>query len=959
MGSRARQAEADHGPVEVPRHLGQRLADLAARRPETLLLTFLQPDGEDRSITAAALDRDACRVAAALRDLGVRPGDILPLVFDHGYELVAAFWGAIYLGAIPTILPYLSRETRTRAYLDHVARLVRFVRAPTVVTTGAVAAYLREGLAADGHRVAVLAPGDGDRMSEDAFPASEPVDPPYIQFSSGTTDVPKGVCLTHAALLRFNELAEAMTAMGPGDVSVGWLPLYHDMGLLTQILDPISAARHSVIMSPTVWLREPQRLFQAVHRFRGTTTWMPNFAFRYCTRRVHDAQLAGVDLSSWRIVGNGSERVSHEELEAFARRFAPFGLKREALTVSYGMAEHIAGITWTPHDRFPDVDWVAAAALERGRAEPAPAGDPASSAVVSCGYPMRGVTLRIAGEAGEPLGDRRVGEILVESPMLFTGYYALPEESAASLQHGVLRTGDVGYLAGGQLYVCGRKKDLIIVGGRNIHPTQIEAIAGAALGDQGRVAAAFAVPNPELGTEMPVVVCEMHPLPDASTHPGLQQLIRERVSQALRLYVADVRFVDRGWVVRTTSGKVHRSASREKYLAERRRDEPVAATPETASGRASGASDTERRLFAIWRGLFPGREPARDEDFFALGGDSLLAVQMAIEIEETFGRALPAMALVGSPTIAALARLLETGTEVTPGDETLVPLHPAATEDVHRPPFFCVHGIGGGVVDYRPLAHALGPEQPFFGLQARQTGAGPSDETIEGMAARYVDTIKRIQPAGPYYLGGYCYGGIVAFEMAGQLLEAGDEVAVVAIMEGYAPPAIAGGGVAREWRIAIDFARSLPYWLRDYLQLGRMHRRVRNRRLARVVRRRIVRLLGRDQPLTVADLMDHDASRPAAIQRVLESHLAAGRRYVPRRHAAPLVLLRTPRRLLEAPQHDMGWGALSSRPVVVELIEGAHATILREPHVRVLAATLARALAAAREAAGARDAVVA
>jgi fatty-acyl-CoA synthase len=942
MGNRAEQAAVDRRQTETPRTLAQRLAQLAARRSETVLLTFLDPEREDHSVTAGELDRDARAIAAALRDAGVRPREIVPLVFDHGYELVATFWGAMYAGAIPTILPYLSREGRTRAYVDHVARLVRFVSAPTVVTTGSVADYLRDGLR-DQHGVTVLEPRVAAAGGADgAFPPAEPIDPPYIQFSSGTTDGPKGVCLTHAALLRFNTLAEEMTAMGSGDVSVGWLPLYHDMGLLTQILDPLSAGRHSVIMSPPVWLREPHRLFQAIHRFRGTSTWMPNFAFRYCTQRVHDRHLAGVDLSSWRIVGNGSERVSHHELEAFARRFAPYGLKREALTVSYGMAEHIAGITWTPHDRFPDVDWVSAAALERGVAEPAPPDDRTSCAVVSCGYPMHGVTLHVTDATGAALGERRVGEIFVQSPMLFSGYYALPEETAATVRDDRLRTGDVGYLANGQLYVCGRKKDLIIVGGRNIHPTDIEAIAGAVLGEHARAAAAFAVPNRQLGTETPVLVCEMHPLPDEAAQRGLQQDIRARIGQALRLTIADIRFVDRGWVVRTTSGKINRSGSRDKYLAESSRGVD-AEPPAEGAAAAAGATDTERRLLAIWRGLFPGAEPTVDADFFALGGDSLLAVQMAVAIEETFRRELPATALVGSPTIAALARLLD-AREIADEDETLVPLQPATASST-RPPFFCVHGIGGGVLDYHALSQALGAEQPFYGLQGRGIAGGEIDADIEVMARRYIDVVKRVQSRGPYHLGGYCYGGIVAFEMARQLRAAGDDVALVAIIEGYAPRPPGAATVWREWRIAADFIRGLPFWLRDYLQLGRMHRRARNRRLRHVMRRRMLRLLGRDEALAAAHVIDDLDSRPAAIQRAIETHLAAGRRYVARRQDTRLVLVRTPQRLLEAPEHDMGWGALSTQPVTVEVIPGTHATILREPHVDMLAQKLAPFLA--------------
>ena len=264
----------------------------------------------------------------------------------------------------------------------------------------------------------------------------------------------------------------------------------------------------------------------------------------------------------------------------------------------------------------------------------------------------------------------------------------------------------------------------------------------------------------------------------------------------------------------------------------------------------------------------------------------------------------------------------------------------------HRPVFFCVHGLGGGVLDYRRLSQALGVEWPFYGLQARGLdGAEPIDESIEAMAAHYVRTIKGLQPAGPYYLGGYCFGGIVAYEMARQLGTSGDRVALVAILEGYAP---VGEGerneVWREWRLAINFLRALPYWLRDYLQLGRMQMRARNRRMLRVARKRLSRLAGVRAELDAHDVLDGVSSWPAQLQRVVETHLAAARRYSPTPYAGRIVLFRTPHRLLQAPELDMGWSRLSTEPVDVQMITGSHGTILEEPHVRVLAERLRASL---------------
>ena len=873
---------------------------------------------------------------------------MLPLAFDHGYDLVAAFWGAIYRGAVPAILPYVSLESRSAGYVQYIGRLVRFAHASTVVTTADNQSYLAQGLADAGCRILPLpaCPLAGPAPPSATWPTDEPSNPPYIQFSSGTSGSPKGVTLSHAAVLHYCRVASADFAITTRDVTVGWLPLYHDMGLVNQVFEPLYLAHLSVLMSPTAWLGEPHRLFAAIDRFRGTLTWMPHFAFRYCTRRVRDEQLSGLDLSSWRILGDASEPVLLEDLHAFATRFAAYGLNGDALTISYGLAEHVAGVTWTPHDRAPDVDWVRIDALEGGRALPAAPQAPHSRPIVSCGLPMPTVALRIANDAGAILADREIGEILIRSPMVFDGYYLLPDESAVALREGWFHTGDLGYLAGGQLYVCGRKKDLLIIGGRNIHPHHLETAAAAVLGEHGRFAAAFGVPNPRLATEMAVVVCEMRQQPDEATRRRLQREIRQASRQALQLFVSDVYLVDKGWIVKTTSGKINRSANREKYLSEKRSAEPGVSIGETASELPTSGTATERRLLSIWRALFDRVAIALDDDFFALGGDSLLAAQLELEIEEHFRRSLPATALLDAPTVSALARLIDQP-EQPVERPTLVPLQ-AVAESSHRPVFFCVHGLGGGVLDYRPLAQALGPEQPVYGLQSRGLdGAGPIDDSIEAMAAHYVRAVKVLQPRGPYHLGGYCFGGVVAYEMARQLRAAADDVALVAILEGYAPIGqTQRDRLWREWSLAAHFVRNLPYWWRDYRQLGRVRMQARNRRLIRVARKRLLRLAGFKVEMDARDMLDGLTARPVQLQQVLETHLAAVRRYTPAPYAGRVVLFRTPHRLLQAPEPDMGWGKLSTEPVDVQMIAGAHDTILADPHVRVLAEKLGGILSA-------------
>lgn len=920
-------------------HLADLLRTVADRRPEAPLLTFVDPHRAAQTVTAAQLDRDARRIAVTLHHLGVKRGDLVPLMFEHGYELIATFWGSVYLGAVPSILPYVSREAPSKAYLEQTKRLARFTGATTLVTLRDFEETMRAGLADSGCRIIGLLPSSAAEVQGQIEPWTipPPADPPFIQFSSGTTGIPKGVVVTHAAVLHYARVTTSDFEYTADDVSVGWLPLFHDMGLMSEILQPMVTSTRSVMMSPAAWLREPHLLFRMIDQYRGSVTWMPNFAFRYCIRRVRDEQVEGLDLSSWRILGNASEPVLLEDMDTFFEKFGRHGLRREALKIAYGLAEHVAGASWSPVEGMVSVDWVSESALGQRKAVPATPGAPGSRALISCGYPVRTVDLRIIDDEGRELPERQVGEVILRSPCVFLGYYSMPEETAAVLRDGWLHTGDLAYLADGQLYVCGRKKDLIIVGGRNLHPNHLEATAAAVLGERAQMVAAFGVPNPGLGTETPVLVCEMRGATDPATSLRLQQEIREEMRRRLEIFVGDVHLVDRGWVVRASSGKINRGGTREKYLAERSVNESPAPAVEVAAPPQTTA--TERKLLSIWRALFKQAAIKLDDDFFVLGGDSLLAIELTLEIEEQLQISLPATALLDSPTIAGLARLIDRGDSTS--QPTLVPLQVVSARQA-RPAFFCVHGLGGGVIDYLPLAHALGTDRPFYGLLARGLdGVSPIDTSIEGMAAHYVRAVKDFQPQGPYHLGGYCFGGIVAFEMARQMTAAGDEVALVAILEGYAPIGeTQRDSIWREWQMAANFVRTLPYWIRDYLQLGSMARQVRTRRIRQVVRKRLKRLVGVTVELDVTDMFDATPSRPAQLQKVLESHVAAARRYAPAPYAGRVVLFRTGQRLLQSPTRDMGWNALSSRGVEVQMIAGSHATILQQPHVQVLAEKL-------------------
>jgi fatty-acyl-CoA synthase len=257
-----------------------------------------------------------------------------------------------------------------------------------------------------------------------------------------------------------------------------------------------------------------------------------------------------------------------EDVEAFVKRFAAYGLTKSAICIGYGMSEHVAGVTWTLIGTAPAVDWVSEQGLAGGNATPVEPHSAGSRAIMSCGATLPTIQLRIVDAEGKELPDRSVGEPIVQSSILFQSYYRQPEETAQVMQGGWFHSGDLGYLSGGELFICGRKKDLIIIAGRNIHPLQLEKIAESVMGAAGRFAAAFGVTNASLGTEIAVLVCEMRQLPDEPEQERLRRQIREQVRRTLEIFVAEILFAGPGWIIRTTSGKIKRGANREKYLAE-------------------------------------------------------------------------------------------------------------------------------------------------------------------------------------------------------------------------------------------------------------------------------------------------------------------------------------------------------------------------------------------------------
>lgn len=511
--------------------------------------------------------------AAGMKKIGLNPGDLVVIAHTQNLESIFAFWGAMLVGAIPSMFPTLTEKLDAEIYMRNMAELARFSDVRVILTTDEFAPELQKRVTCQTIGSQHLAQSITRAEASD-FVINRPDrdEIAFLQHSSGTTGLQKGVALSHRSVL--NQLANYGEAirLNEQDVVVSWLPLYHDMGLIAGLLLPLVQGIPLVLMSPFDWVQHPALLFQAIHDHRGTLCWLPNFAYNHCARRIRPRDTAGLSLASMRLFVNCSEPVYHESHQLFYQRFAPNGLRPETLSVSFAMAENTFGVTQTPPGQPAKLDIINHIQLEKeGLAQPVPADHPQANTRVSCGPPIRGTAIRVVDDAGQSLAERTVGEVAIQSDCMLTGYYQRPD--LYPFQDGWYMTGDMGYMVDGEIYIVGRSKDLIINAGKNIYPQDIEAIVNEVPGVRPGRCVVFGVPDEREGTELIAVVAQVKQ-PSALEDPGQRQKIsrsiRQEVVRQSLVTVSFVHLVGPKWLIKTSSGKIARAANREKWLTEKR-----------------------------------------------------------------------------------------------------------------------------------------------------------------------------------------------------------------------------------------------------------------------------------------------------------------------------------------------------------------------------------------------------
>ncbi|HSK77339.1 MAG TPA: amino acid adenylation domain-containing protein [Thermoanaerobaculia bacterium] len=625
----------------------------AQRRPDQTLYTFLaEGETESERLTLAGLDERARALGGALQQLGLR-GENALLLFPAGLEFVAAFFGCLYGGvtAVPAYPPRANREQpRLRA-------LARDARPRVVLTTSAIlakASALKGGipelegalwLATDdpalGDAAAWTDPGaGGDTLA-------------FLQYTSGSTSDPKGVRVTHGNLLHNQEMIRRAFGQGEESVILGWLPLYHDMGLIGNVLQPLYVGARCVLMPPLAFLQKPVRWLEAIGRYRATTSGGPNFAYELCLRRIGPEPRAALDLSTWTVAFNGAEPVRAETLERFAAAFAPCGFRPGAFYPCYGLAEATLFVTGGTPGTAPTVR----EADRRPR--------------VGCGRAWLGQRVAVVDpESGSPLPPGRVGEVWVAGPRIARGYHGRPEESertfgarlAGTGDGPYLRTGDLGFLSEGELYVTGRLKDLIILRGRNLYPQDVERTAEASHPAlrPGHGAAFSAEVE---GEERLVVAHEVERgWRGGSEGSGeVAEAVRRAVAEEHEARVHEVVLLRPGSLPKTSSGKVRRHAVRAAWQAGGLDALATIATIPAAQGSEEWAPEAAGELVAYLRQAAARAarvDPAAvslDRPLTGLGLDSLAAVELQQAIESDLGVSLPLSRLLAGASLEQIA----------------------------------------------------------------------------------------------------------------------------------------------------------------------------------------------------------------------------------------------------------------------------------------------------------------
>ena len=538
-------------------------------RDEERGMRFIGLRGEEHYFSFHALEMEAYGRGKRLRERGLKQGDRVVLVLPEGHDFVPTFFACVVAGIVPVPVSPRPAFKYKEAYRENLRHVAEASGAKGIITEEATAKSVEmealdkpaglEWIEYSATLFEGLEPSESDVVPLEIAPDSIC----FLQFTSGSTRKPKGVSVSHSNLLANTRCflgAVPGVERTPSDLGVSWLPLFHDMGLIGFVMASVVCDFPVVLMATEAFARMPRLWLELIAKYKATITYAPNFAYELVTKRVRDRDLEKLDLSSLRIAGCGAEPIRARTFQRFTERFASAGFQESCWIPSYGMAEATLAITMQNKNKPWSFDRVDSVALQEGHAKPASDSQEENvSVIVACGEPYPEHEVEVRNEEGDKLPDRMVGEVVTRGPSVTSGYFNLPEATAEAFQEGWLHTGDLGYFVDGQLHICGRKKDLIIINGANHYPHDIEWSVGDMEGVRRGNVVAFSVTHEE--SEALVVIAESNS-PDAER---LKKEIPDEVAKQHGLSPIDVALVPLGTIPKTSSGKPQRSKTRTLY----------------------------------------------------------------------------------------------------------------------------------------------------------------------------------------------------------------------------------------------------------------------------------------------------------------------------------------------------------------------------------------------------------
>lgn len=544
---------------------------LLAAPSEKRFVTMWNDEDDHESITFGEYRRRALRQAGYLRSLGVTSGDTVIVIMPQGIPLMTAFAAAMLLGAVPAILAYPNFKVDPAKYRFGLSGVSTNLKARLILLDKDFPDELMQ-------HVSVMGSTQVARFNWEDSAETDPISPyevrpdqlAFIQHSAGTTGLQKGVALSHNAVLTHLGRLTGRLGVGGDDRIYSWLPLYHDMGLIACFMLPLVSHTPLVMQSPVDWVMQPAAMPRLISTYRCTLAWVPNFALQFLARRVRPEDRESLDLSCLRALINCAEPIRASSVDEFLGTYSGAGLRPSTVQSSYAMAETVFAVTQSDVGAdAPRRIWIDGTAFRKDRqAVQVSRTAPGAICLVSCGRVLPGTQVRIVSDHGKELDPGYVGEIVIQTDSMFGGYFNRPDLTAKALRDGWYWSGDLGFLLDEELYVIGRKKDLIIVGGENIYPQDVEeTVSGHPAIYDGRVVA-FGHYDSNLGTEIICVVAEVRA--EESLHHA-QTIVRElkaAISSELGVAAGRIYLKPPRWIVKSTAGKPARSTTREKLLME-------------------------------------------------------------------------------------------------------------------------------------------------------------------------------------------------------------------------------------------------------------------------------------------------------------------------------------------------------------------------------------------------------